>query len=75
MPDDQKPKPEDHRPAHEQEDEELPEPTNRAERRALKKNKGRNKVKGVIPGANGSGFHPKDVKTTGHKEFTNRKTG
>ena len=75
MPEDHKPAPEDHKSAHETDAEELPEPTNRAERRALKKNKGRNKVKGVVAGTNGSGFHPKDVKTTGHKEFTNRKTG
>lgn len=66
--------PEDHK-APDEETEELPEPTNRAERRALKKGKGRNKVKGVAVGKTGSGFHPKDVKTAGHKEFTNRKTG
>ncbi|ADD43847.1 hypothetical protein [Stackebrandtia nassauensis] len=70
--------PEDHKAPldHEQENtEEVPEPTNRAERRAMKKGKGRNKVKGVGIGSSQSGFHPKDVKTAGHKEFTNRKTG
>lgn len=55
--------------------EEQPEPTNRAERRALKKGKGKNKVKGVVHGPSGAGFNPKDVKVSAHKEFTNRKSG
>ena len=50
-------------------------PMNRAERRALKRGKGKNVVKGVRKGIGSSGFNPKDVATAGHKEFTNRKSG
>jgi hypothetical protein len=50
-------------------------PLNRAERRALKRGKGKNTVKGVRQGPSSSGFNPKDVKVAGHKEFTNRKSG
>jgi|GEM_PF-3848542 len=50
-------------------------PLNRAERRAAKRNKGKNQVKGVGHGASRSSFTPKDVKVAGHKEFTNRKSG
>ncbi|MFD0558765.1 hypothetical protein FB566_4721 [Stackebrandtia endophytica] len=49
-------------------------PMNRAERRAAKRNKGKNQVKGVAHGVDKS-FTPKDVKVAGHKEFTNRKSG
>jgi hypothetical protein len=67
---------EDHKePLSEQETDEQPEPTNRAERRAAKKNKGKNQVKGVTHGVSREGFHPKDVKVAAHKEFTNRKSG
>ncbi|HIV56377.1 MAG TPA: hypothetical protein H9902_00335 [Candidatus Stackebrandtia faecavium] len=50
-------------------------PMNRAERRAMKKNKGHNEVKGVGGPARRNGFKPKDMKVAGHKEFTNRKNG
>ncbi|GAA4899211.1 hypothetical protein LX16_0802 [Stackebrandtia albiflava] len=68
---------EDHEPPQSDTDatEEQPEPMNRAERRAAKRNKGKNKVKGVQHGVDRSGFTPKDVKIAGHKEFTNRKSG
>ncbi|HZE39063.1 MAG TPA: hypothetical protein VE172_09665 [Stackebrandtia sp.] len=66
----------DHKSSHQADEaDDQPEPTNRAERRALKKNKGKNQAKGVNPGSTGNGFHPKDVKVAGHKEFTNRKSG
>ncbi|CAM3119049.1 hypothetical protein [Stackebrandtia soli] len=55
--------------------EETPEPLNRAERRALKRGKGKNTVKGVQEGVTRGGFNPKDIKVAGHKEFTNRKSG
>ncbi len=50
-------------------------PMNRAERRAMKKNKGHNEIKGVGGPSRTSGFKPKSMKVTGHKEFTNRKSG
>ena len=50
-------------------------PMNRAERRALKRGKGKNVVKGVRRGGNSGGFNPKDVAVSAHKEFTNRKSG
>ena len=56
-------------------DETPSEPLNRAERRAAKRNKGKNRVKGVSSGMNRQKFTPKDIKVAGHKEFINRKSG
>ncbi|MGH8792766.1 MAG: hypothetical protein ACRDXX_08980 [Stackebrandtia sp.] len=69
--------PEDHKPKSDEAevDGEQPEPTNRAERRAMKKGKKANRVKGVDGGASRGGFSPKDIKVATHKEFTNRKSG
>lgn len=50
-------------------------PANREERRAMKKSKGKNETKGVGQGVSRSGFNPKRINTTSHKEFTNRKSG
>lgn len=70
---------EDHKPPMDaegdQDGEEAAEPLNRAERRALKRGKGKNTVKGVRPASGGQSFNPKDVKVAAHKEFTNRKSG
>lgn len=66
--------PQDHKSGTDEEDTPA-EPLNRAERRAAKRNKGKNKVKGVTHGVQGQAFTPKDVKMAGHKEFTNRKSG
>lgn len=65
----------DHQVAPEAIEDETPEPLNRAERRAAKRNKGKNKTKGIVHGVRGQAFTPKDLKVAGHKEFTNRKSG
>lgn len=68
--------PEDHATTPDTDGEETPpEPTNRAERRAAKRHKGKNQVKGLGHGPEKTGFNPKDVKVSAHKEFTNRKSG
>lgn len=57
------------------ESEEPPAPSNRAERRALKKGKGANRVKGVGGENSKSGFNPKSIQVSANKDFSNRKSG